>query len=563
MLLAPLVVFAVLAAAYAVTSPPFENPDEVAHAQYATFLSDYGRLPRLLTDCVRMAFHPPLYHALISPLARVAGVTTETVFAGYQINRDPTSPHLILTHGFPDEVFPYAGGVRFVQLGRLVSILASLVTLLYTWKLAGLLLASRALALIATMTVASLPQFQYVAASLNHDGLTASATSAFLFHATRLARSFPSDAALKAGFALGIALLTKSSALAMAPLVPLAALLSARSVALAAILRRATALFAVAFAIAGFWYLRNVDAFGTPVPTVHLVHTTWVGFQLARSSAPSGNEILAIAYDLFRSFVFLGGLMDLAAPTWLYLSWGLLLSLALIGLGPLCARRIGLVPVAALVSSLASVAHFNLSVSSPQGRYLFIALPVIGVAVAAGFARVVPPSARRSLIPVAVVAPPLLAVAFFALGFRPTYAGIRERPREATWGGTAQLHCANEYRAEVRSPGGPIEAIELLGSRRGAGGYDVELALFRSGEPAPLARASVSSSEVPLERGPVRFAFSPVATEPGERLSLRLRAPGATPIARSIFFYRHAPPGSGNLTVNGLPLDAVLSVDAE
>ena len=81
----------------------------------------------------------------------------------------------------------------------MVGVFATIVTLLYTWKVTRWLLGTDRSALDATVAVASLPQLQYLSGSLNHDALAAAAASVFLFHATRLARGSPLDAAWKAG----------------------------------------------------------------------------------------------------------------------------------------------------------------------------------------------------------------------------------------------------------------------------------------------------------------------------------------------------------------------------
>ena len=54
-LLLVFVAFSATSVAYGVISPPFENPDELSHAEYAAFLTERSRLPVLRDDCVRLA----------------------------------------------------------------------------------------------------------------------------------------------------------------------------------------------------------------------------------------------------------------------------------------------------------------------------------------------------------------------------------------------------------------------------------------------------------------------------------------------------------------------------
>jgi len=112
--------FVTIPLAYNILSPPFENPDEINHAEYAAFIGERGRLPDLLRDCVRLAFHPPLYHALIAPIAVAMHVGTEEVMRDHTLNPDYQTSRVVLRHEDPAETFPYADRARFVHVARAV-----------------------------------------------------------------------------------------------------------------------------------------------------------------------------------------------------------------------------------------------------------------------------------------------------------------------------------------------------------------------------------------------------------------------------------------------------------
>src|SRR6202040_4263617 len=98
------------------------------------------------------------------------------------------SSRVILTHDDPGEWFPYAGRSRFVHVARAVTTLIAAITLLYTYALVYLLMNDGVAALLATATVAAVPQFQYISASVNHDGMAAALAAGFIYYAVLTAR---------------------------------------------------------------------------------------------------------------------------------------------------------------------------------------------------------------------------------------------------------------------------------------------------------------------------------------------------------------------------------------
>ncbi len=543
---AVLAVFVCLAVAYAVVSPPFENPDEMSHAEYAAFLAVERRLPVLETDCVRMAFHPPLYHALLAPIAVAMGIDAEAVMAGHHVNPEYASTHVVLMHGFPDETFPFAGVSRFVVFGRLVSIVFGLVTLIYVYRIARLIGDAPAFHFLSVATVAAIPQFQYLAASLNHDALAAAAATAMLFYAIQLLERATVVEALKCGAALGVGLLAKSSLVPLA-VVPLFALVMRRQPWRERLQCFGT-LYGATLVIAGWWYARNVARYGSMVPIVHLHQTTWIGTNLVREAEINFGYVRGVIRTLFESFWFLAGLMNVAGPSWMYWFWGLTTLVAAVGMALLAQSRNGRLLVLSWLIVLAGVLQYNMYLYSAQGRYLFIVVSVFGM----GVARVVVQlSGSRTTEVASIVGMTLAAIAIecFRGSFAPTYAslGHRTRPTELE---TARLCCGGEYGQEILPPGGRLTGVVVASRRSGSGSFELELSVRRGAEGEVVRHATVSSSALDAETKEVVVALEPLVTTPGETLVVALRAPEATPIAKPAVPYR-VDPAESRFSING------------
>ncbi|HEY8515562.1 MAG TPA: glycosyltransferase family 39 protein [Candidatus Binatia bacterium] len=540
--------FCLLSASYSVVAPPFENPDEVEHARYAVFLADHRRLPRLLGDCVRMAFHPPLYHALLAPLAAATGVDYERVFLGYALNRDPSTPGVILAHGFPDERFPYADGPRFVHAARLLTILPGVVLLFFTWKLARVVLGGTGPPLVATALAASLPQLQYISASLNHDALAAAAGAGVAYASVLLFARPTARIAACAGLALSVGLLTKASSVALVP-VPLLALALSPAGPVARRLRLALLVAVVPAVLAGWWYVEQWRELGSPFPTARLVRDTWVGFGLRRTEPFAGVDYWHFARNVYESFVFKAGLMHVAGPSVAYVVWLPFVAAALCGLARLARARRTLPLAVGVVCLTAALLSFNQSVSSPQGRYLFPVLPVLAVAAtSAGLAAF---RARFAVVAGGYVA--LLALTSLAtlVGYAQVFAGIAPRPRPDV-AGTARLFCDNEYRQPLEATGDVLSGLRLRARADGERDFVLRVALHRADEPEPVRAVELPGHALPSELAPVEVRFPPLPTQPGERLIVSFSTRDATPLAKPVLAYEPRTNGDG-FSVDGAP----------
>ena len=346
--------------------------------------------------------HPPLYYAL------EAGV-------------------LAVLPGSADWPFDRTVGVL-----RLVSILLMAPLPLLAWGTARALRAPPLAAQVAALLSVSVPQLQRVGSSVNND---AAYTLAFATALLLLARVAGGDvrrrSVVLAGVAVGVAMLTKGFALVLPLTVGLAFLVGARRAgrSWAAGLLAGFLSLAVAFAVGGWWWLRNIVLYGTVQPS------GWpASYRDVLRLEPRGpGEPVPLGAFLEGSYSrlserFWGGLEinyvgPDSFPHWLTnaLVVAALVAVvaAVVGAGR---SRVPLV-VAVLVpfaSTLGIIGYgiwtgytYSLDFPGAQGRYLFGNLPGLAAAVALGL--VVLARRARGAVPVGAA---LLALGMQAAGLR-------------------------------------------------------------------------------------------------------------------------------------------------
>jgi len=246
-----LAVFIAKELVWAYVTPPWQAPDELGHYGYIESLAE-GELPLLgetkipkkieLTvndpTFVRayepgeglnyIAQHPPLYYALLLPF------------------------YLCLQQNNP--------AVALFIL-RCIGILLGAVTLFFTYKIVQKTLPQKTWLQIAIVSgIAFLPMFSYTIAVLNNDNLVA-ALSAILIYFLVNQNQEKIEWSLTVGLLFGFAALTKYTALTLVfgiIFVQLLQFFQTKSSTLKKkIFINTVVIFATAFVIAGWWYIRN------------------------------------------------------------------------------------------------------------------------------------------------------------------------------------------------------------------------------------------------------------------------------------------------------------------
>ncbi|HKZ70167.1 MAG TPA: glycosyltransferase family 39 protein, partial [Anaerolineales bacterium] len=191
--------FLFIASLYALTTPLFEASDELWHYPMVQHLSRGGALPVQDPNNVgpwrQEASQPPLYYYLM-------GWATAWIDTGDMVQVRWLNPHVdngIIT---PDgntnlaihtlaENWPWYGTVLAVRLVRLLSVLKSAGTVLFTYLLAREFFDDEISRLAATGFVAFVPMFAFISGAVNNDNLASLLSAVILYMLVRLVTAKP------------------------------------------------------------------------------------------------------------------------------------------------------------------------------------------------------------------------------------------------------------------------------------------------------------------------------------------------------------------------------------
>jgi 4-amino-4-deoxy-L-arabinose transferase-like glycosyltransferase len=227
-LAAVIAVFAGFAIAYTRITPIGASPDEVSHLHYITGIADHLRLPPA-SEPERQ--QPPLYYLLGAVVAKLTG----------------------------DDA----------RLIRLLSVVLGILTILTVYAVARRLFPLRpGLAVGAAALVALLPEAQYLSGGINDDNLAwlAGALLVLAGIIVMQSRVLTPRLALGVGLAMALAVLAKETVWVLAALL-LVVVVVRRGRELRFV--HAAALLLPTIVLAGWWFVRNAVAFGSPIPPLH------------------------------------------------------------------------------------------------------------------------------------------------------------------------------------------------------------------------------------------------------------------------------------------------------
>jgi 4-amino-4-deoxy-L-arabinose transferase-like glycosyltransferase len=338
-------VFVAFAAAYAIATPFGQAPDERAHFGYVQLLAQHAQLPLNIPERQQ----PPLYYLLAAALYRLTGsiavVQTLSILCG--------AATVVVIGLCARELWP-------AQPRR--------------WVIGALL-------------AATLPQFQFIAASVSNDALSVLAAAILTLLMIRvLVRPPHRRLAWAIGLAFAMTLLAKETGyfLIVMVLLTLVRFWPRREWGLSLI-----RIIAVPAVLAGWWFVRNLATFGSLVPPFTPLYTdapaklygypplvfdwlaaTFLSFfalfgNMSTRLQPSGDGLVYKLLLAFTAVVVVSGVV----AAWLrWNTWP---------------PRTRWIATACIVVPLA--AFFQMVISSttvdyqPQGRYLFVAGPLLAV----------------------------------------------------------------------------------------------------------------------------------------------------------------------------------------
>jgi hypothetical protein len=427
-----LAAFVAIAVVYSSVTPLFEGPDEIWHFAFANHLANGGGLPVFAAaepaTFLRNGAHPPVYYALLAAI--IAPIDRADFPAEFHFNlANPlitpgatgTPPNLLIHTARED--WPWRNTTLAAHLARFVSIALNALALWGVWQVARRVLRDERLAVLALAWAASVPQFVYGAATINNDALAAAATTWLIYALVRWLDDPSFRSAALSGTLLGLALLSKIGLIVLLP-VPLVAIAlhTLRHPHHAGRRRLAQALimYGAAFAIAGWWYLRNGSLYGDL-----LAWREWQALTGAGRVPPTLGD-------------FVGDLLGLFGTFWIDFSlrvdrvwWPAFGAISLAALSGLVRRAIKhdwplegdklLIALSVWALLLASAARYSLNIYNIHGRLLYPALAAVGCALALGVSAWSGPRGRAIAIGLAAIPLAFTLVSPFAI-IQPAYA---------------------------------------------------------------------------------------------------------------------------------------------
>ena len=326
-----------------------------------------------------------------------------------------------------------------ILLPRLISLLMGAGVVWLTFRIAVLAAPGRKwLPLVAAAGVATLPQFTFVASTVTNDNLSFLWGAATLLACIRALRAPAARLArygVWLGVIVGVGVYVKATMLTLVPLAVLALILP-RSVevensspgspdpaakrllpTLAELadlahvaqvanradrvprIRAVLLMMLVALCIGAPWFARNVWLYRDLLGRQEVVDPSAYTWNIDRKALwspyfmPGGKFWMLLGWSLVGMF----GAMDILMPRPFYVIWRAVLLAAVIGVpvGWLARRRSGRqlaawqamgLLAAALALALIGLVRYNLTVTQPQGRYLFHIMPAMAVMMAVGLA---------------------------------------------------------------------------------------------------------------------------------------------------------------------------------
>ena len=276
---------------YSFTTPLFEASDELWHYPLVQHLATGGGLPVQHTGQSdeeapwrQEGSQPPLYYAVAALASAPFDSSNWRELRRLNPHGDMGNPtqdgNANTVLHTPAERFPWTRAALAAHVARLVSVLFSTFTVLFTYLAAREIFPrpdesagtdSLAWVRVGSMAfVAGVPMFAFISGSVNNDNAAAMFSTLGLWWALRLARrnDLSVRTALIAGVISAAAVLSKSSALGLLGVFFLAALLAAGAAqsdlrtSLRNVGRFALVMGVVTLLLAGWWFIRNQQYYG-------------------------------------------------------------------------------------------------------------------------------------------------------------------------------------------------------------------------------------------------------------------------------------------------------------
>jgi 4-amino-4-deoxy-L-arabinose transferase-like glycosyltransferase len=390
-LAAALIAYLALAFGYLTLTPPWQNPDEPAHFNYVAFVATTGGLPVLqpgdwdsallerlkngtlqpqddITKIRYESWQPPLFYLVAAPLYRTASQAPEALTRLRALNVVFGAMTLVVAYLVAREALPD--------------------------PLPG----------AAPLAIVGIPMFTAVSAAVSADPLANLLAAAILLALVIRLRQPPDTAVgwpILTGALLGLGLLTKLELAIFGPLILAVILLrSARKL-------RETLLASLSGAILLIpWLIHQLASYGWTDPLAIARHSAVVEDQ-QRFTGFSLDWLAQFATTSFHSFWAQFGWMAIVASPRLYLIWGAITLIAVIGLvasyKQWLEQPIALLLLATIALAGLAYVGYNLAFVQFQARYLFTALVPIAILLVRGWSALPPRPWLAFILPAVLV----------------------------------------------------------------------------------------------------------------------------------------------------------------
>jgi 4-amino-4-deoxy-L-arabinose transferase-like glycosyltransferase len=320
-------IYVVLACLYSVVVPLFEASDELWHYPMVDYISNTAQLP-VQDAAAQQAWRqegsqPPLYYMLAAVInlpfetSNLEAIRRQNPHADIGLQRPDQNINMIV-HRANLEAFPWQGATLAVHVVRLFSVILGAVTIIVTYRLGQALFPDQpVIAIGAALFNACLPMFLFVSGSVNNDNLSNLVGNLLTLMIVRLLLkreriAYRTYAYL--GIVTGIGLLAKLNIGFFIPII-------AFSLFVIALRTRDWKPFviggvisgALTIAIAGWWYIRNVQLYGDP--TGLNVFLDIVGRRAIPATLP---QLWAERASFTQAFWGYFGGMNVPMPQWIY-----------------------------------------------------------------------------------------------------------------------------------------------------------------------------------------------------------------------------------------------------
>ena len=327
---APLLVligFALLGLWYSLVIPAFETPDEIYHYAFARHLAQGNPLPIQTIEADGPWEHEgtqaPLYYLILGRL--LSGVDQSDFEQVGHINPranlgTPTYPGNKNFMLYSAISRPLTGTNLAVHIGRWFSLLLSLGTLWFTFSIARLAFPrSPTLALLVMVTVAAIPQFAFIGASVSNDPLVILVATATLYWMlVLLRREITAPISLGdwsiLGLLLSLAAISKLQGLSLYVLAAVVVPLLCWQRRDWRLFIRAGLILGLSFVVvAGWWYWRNYQLYQDIFAIGQLLEIEGLRTE-SQTWAAFWGELRGLRYSFWGLF----GWFSILLPVWIY-----------------------------------------------------------------------------------------------------------------------------------------------------------------------------------------------------------------------------------------------------